>query len=136
MTDPNLYLGDDGELHGALPVQLPDKPKKRPPSRLWRWLRRGTVFLMIAIPVAVFTLVITLILVGVIDITHLPLYGRFCVASLGNPRLTYMEKAGEEADLRNAPGADSSSNSQHSGTSTPGNTSLYLTDAEGTRSCL
>src|SRR5262249_17836440 len=134
MTKPGLHLGDDGEVHGAPPVELPDKPKKRPPSRLRRWLRRGVVFLIISVPVALFTLVVTLISVGVIDITHFPLFRRFCVASLGTPRLTYLQKPGGESDSRRTSNKDSSSNSQSS--YTPEFFSLYITDAEGTRSCL
>src|SRR5262249_27979805 len=130
MTEPGLHIGDDGEVHGAPPVELPDKPKKRPPSRLGRWLRRGAVFLFIAVPVALITLVVTLILVGVIDITHFSLYRRFCVASLSTPRLTYLQKPGDASDSKRI----SSSNSQSS--NTPGNFSLYITDVEGTRSCL
>ncbi len=90
MSMSDIRIGDDGEIQGGAPDDWPEKPKKGRSSPWRRRLRRLFLLLIIIVPVIAITLIITLASLGRIDLTTLPLYRRWCVASLGKERLGYI----------------------------------------------
>src|SRR5258707_741490 len=147
MSLSDIRIGDDGEILGGVQGDWPEKPKKGRPSRWRRRLRRLLLLVLIIVPVIAITLIITLASLGRIDLTTLPLYHRWCVASLGKERLGYIGLGGQLSmsilsteggsttiGVTAAPGGSSSSTTDTTNPAAP-KSIIYLTDSDSTRIC-
>jgi hypothetical protein len=88
MEKPTIRILDDGEIEGGVPSELDYHPKKKRPSR-WRRPRRVLKGFLLAIPVVLVTIFVTLLATEKIDPNVFEWYRRLCLSTLGPNRLTY-----------------------------------------------
>lgn len=93
MDEQPKLIGDDGELIDSAGEDWPQKPKKKGRSR-WQRPRRLLTRVLLLIPVILISIALTfigtLVVTGYIDLNDFEWARRLCIATLGSPRLAFI----------------------------------------------